>query len=75
MWPSLIKRIERLEADRGELMGAQEDPEDKLMRILLEGYYSDQDPQLTPEQEQMLEATVQWYHDNGLDYLLEGATP
>ncbi len=74
MRPGLNRRLEALEAGQSGQTEATVDPEDELTRIIIEAYYSGQEPQLTPEHEQMLKDTVQWYRDEGLYYLLEGAT-
>ena len=72
---SLNRRLANLEAGQGGQTAAANGPEDELTQILIEAYYNGQEPQLTPAQEQMLKDTVQWYRDEGLDYLLEGMGP
>jgi len=66
MRPSLIKRLESLEADRGGQIETMPDQEQALLDILIEAYYSGQDPQLTPAQEQMLADTERCFRDAGL---------
>lgn len=72
---TIEKRLAALEAGQGGQTESVNDPEGGLTRILIEAYYNDQEPQLTPEQEQMLKDTVQWYRNEGLDYLLDGVDP
>jgi hypothetical protein len=72
---SLNRRLADLEAGLGSQTAAANSPEDELTQILIEAYYNGRVPQLTPAQEQMLNDTVRWYRDEGLDYLLEGMGP
>lgn len=75
MRPDLTRRLEALEVGRGGQTEAADDPELELTRIIIEAYYSGQEPLLTPKQERMLRDTVQWFRDEGLYYLLQGDDP
>lgn len=72
---SLNRRLEILEAGQGGQTEAANGPEDELTQVIVEAYYTGKKLQFTPEQEQMLKGTVQWYRDEGLYYPLEGAAP
>ena len=62
-----------LEASIGCRTDATDDPELALTNILIEAYYNGREPKLTPEQEQMLRDTLQWFRDEGLWDLYFGA--
>lgn len=69
---NLEKRLESLEARTKPPDSADTQQELDLMEKVLAAHYDGQELQLTPEQEQMLRDTIQWYRDEGLYYLLGG---
>jgi hypothetical protein len=73
MKPNLEKRLETLEASQKGQTKTVDDPERELLDIILVDYYTGRESQLTPEQEQMLRDTEQWYRDEGLWDLYFGA--
>jgi hypothetical protein len=74
MKTSLERRLEVLE-HQGQQTNPANDEEQELLGIIIEDYYTGRESQLTPEQEQMLRDTEQWYQDEGLCGLLEAADP
>lgn len=61
----LERRVAALEAGQGHT-DAIDDPDLELTRIMVGAYYNDLEPQLTPEQEQMLKDTEKWFQNGGL---------